>query len=94
MELSQSRQEQNEYLRNVELKRVLDKRAERKRKREEETDKPINSDDKLAASTSITESSEHRPDRTSKNVKSKKSRIEGPSIDNNGQLDSVLSSIF
>ncbi|TFY69491.1 hypothetical protein EVJ58_g373 [Rhodofomes roseus] len=32
VELSQSRQEQREYLRNVELARVLDKRAERKRK--------------------------------------------------------------
>ncbi|TCD62736.1 RNA-binding ATPase activator esf2 [Steccherinum ochraceum] len=32
VELSQSRREQHEYLRNVELARVLDKRAERKRK--------------------------------------------------------------
>lgn len=36
VELSQSRQEQNDYLRQVELKRVLDKRSERKRKREAE----------------------------------------------------------
>ncbi|KZT72713.1 hypothetical protein DAEQUDRAFT_644006, partial [Daedalea quercina L-15889] len=32
VELSQSRKEQREYLKNVELARVLDKRAERKRK--------------------------------------------------------------
>lgn len=32
VELSQSRREQHEYLKNVELARVLDKRAERKRK--------------------------------------------------------------
>lgn len=32
VELSQSRREQQEYLKNVELARVLDKRAERKRK--------------------------------------------------------------
>ena len=32
VELSQSKREQHEYLKNVELARVLDKRAERKRK--------------------------------------------------------------
>lgn len=32
IELSQSRTEQHDYLKNVELARVLDKRAERKRK--------------------------------------------------------------
>ena len=32
VEISQSRKEQKEYLKNVELARVLDKRAERKRK--------------------------------------------------------------
>jgi ESF2/ABP1 family protein len=40
VELSQSRQEQNDYLRQVELKRVLDKRSAKKRKREEETGQP------------------------------------------------------
>ncbi|KAJ2923984.1 hypothetical protein H1R20_g13116, partial [Candolleomyces eurysporus] len=35
VELSQSRQEQQEYLRNVELARVLDKRAEKKREKGE-----------------------------------------------------------
>jgi ESF2/ABP1 family protein len=36
VELSQSRSEQQEYLKNVELARVLDKRAEKKRERGEE----------------------------------------------------------
>ncbi|CCM03367.1 uncharacterized protein FIBRA_05497 [Fibroporia radiculosa] len=36
-ELSQSRREQREYLKNVELARVLDKRSERKRKAQPET---------------------------------------------------------
>lgn len=36
IELSQSRTEQQEYLQNVELARVLDKRAERKQERGEE----------------------------------------------------------
>ncbi|KZT63003.1 hypothetical protein CALCODRAFT_406735, partial [Calocera cornea HHB12733] len=37
-EVSQSRMEQKDYLKQVELARVLDKRAERKRKREEESE--------------------------------------------------------
>ena len=36
VELSQSRREQHEYLKNVELARVLNKRAERKRKPEDD----------------------------------------------------------
>jgi ESF2/ABP1 family protein len=36
VELSQSRSEQQEYLKNVELARVLDKRAEKKREKGEE----------------------------------------------------------
>lgn len=36
VELSQSRKEQREYLKNVELSRVLDKRAEKKRLKGEE----------------------------------------------------------
>lgn len=39
VELSQSRTEQREYLKNVELARVLDKRAERKRVAEEKAEK-------------------------------------------------------
>lgn len=35
MELSQSRTEQHDYLKNVELARVLDKRAERKKEKGE-----------------------------------------------------------
>jgi ESF2/ABP1 family protein len=40
VELSQSRKEQQEYLKNVELARVLDKRAEKKRKAGEDVDMP------------------------------------------------------
>ncbi|KAF5357694.1 hypothetical protein D9758_007484 [Tetrapyrgos nigripes] len=42
VELSQSRQEQRDYLKNVELARVLEKRAERKREKGEEMElKPL-----------------------------------------------------
>lgn len=42
MELAQSKSEQQEYLKNVELGRVLDKRAEKKREKGEEFQlKPI-----------------------------------------------------
>lgn len=40
VELSQSRKEQREYLKNVELSRVLDKRAEKKRLKGEEMPPP------------------------------------------------------
>lgn len=40
VELSQSRKEQREYLKNVELSRVLDKRAEKKRAKGEEMPGP------------------------------------------------------
>ena len=43
MELSQSRSEQQEYLRNVEIARQLEKRAEKKREKGEVMElKPIN----------------------------------------------------
>jgi ESF2/ABP1 family protein len=41
VELAQSRSEQREYLKNVELSRVLDKRAERKKLAAEKTGQPV-----------------------------------------------------
>ncbi|KAF8075866.1 hypothetical protein FPV67DRAFT_386803 [Lyophyllum atratum] len=79
VELSHSRTEQQEYLKNVELARVLEKRAEKKREKGEElqfkprTERP--------SKRAIEESEE-----SSQNRKKKKS--------SEGQLDTVLSSIF
>jgi ESF2/ABP1 family protein len=77
VELSQSRSEQQEYLKNVELARVLDKRAEKKREKGEEFQlKPI----------------KERPNK--RVVEDNKSSVRKKSKLENGQLDTVLGSIF
>ncbi|TFY80630.1 hypothetical protein EWM64_g3380 [Hericium alpestre] len=84
VELSQSRTEQHEYLKNVELARVLDKRAERKRQAGKEVDAPPEKVPKRPAE----EGGEPQP---------KKKRKEKPpraAPEDNGQLESVLGSIF
>jgi len=79
VELSQSRTEQQEYLNNVELARVLEKRAEKKREKGEELQlKPRKERPRKRA---IEESEEG-----SQSHKKKKYA--------EGQLDTVLSSIF
>ena len=45
VELEQSRKEQKDYLRNVELARILDKRTERKRKAAEAKGEIVNEED-------------------------------------------------
>ena len=93
VEISQSRKEQKEYLKNVELARVLGKRQERKRK----------VDDSGAAD----EERQSRPPKAQKTNESgdaplkalpkerrKKSKTEEPRPDAAAQLDSVLGSIF
>lgn len=90
VELSQSRREQHEYLGNVELARVLDKRAERKRKGGDgEAEEPSVSKPKKqkAADSSETTNESYR--------KEKKARPqEALTRDDTRQLGHVLDSIF
>jgi len=81
VELSQSRQEQKDYLKNVELARVLEKRVERKKEKGEEMVlKPLPQPKKRRAEDAESEK------------KKKKARNEGQDTDRH--LDSVLSSMF
>lgn len=81
VELSQSRREQHEYLKNVELARVLDKRAERKRKsqQEDETEEPR-----------VDERTVERAQRKKKKRKEDHQLVHPDA----GQLENVLGSIF
>ena len=83
MELSQSRSEQQEYLKNVELARVLDKRAAKKREKGEELEmKP-------------SERSRKRPaDDGNDTERRKKKEKRVVSKDDTVSLDNVLSNIF
>lgn len=90
VELSQSRREQHEYLRNVELARVLDKRAERKRKAGdgavEEPSVPKPKKQKATDSSETTNKSFR---------KEKKARPQAAAAtDDTPQLGHVLDSIF
>ena len=91
VELSQSRREQQEYLKNVELAHVLDKRAERKRKAGQDvpalTERPKNSK-RDVDNDSDEESRQKKPRRVGKDVH------EADATSRNIQLDSVLGSIF
>ncbi len=83
VELSQSRREQQEYLKNVELARVLDKRAERKRKNRQEGE--------------TEERSVPVVERTVGRVQLKKKRRKEdsqPDHSDTAQLENVLSRIF
>jgi len=101
VELSQSRHEQNDYLRQVELKRVLDKRSERKRKREEETGEH----DEQVLGISIERLGEggktfsDRDVRATARKKSERTRADNDrgiaeAAPQTAQLDSVLDAIF
>ncbi|CAE6510710.1 unnamed protein product [Rhizoctonia solani] len=83
VELSQSKAEQRDYLRNVELARVLEKRAQRKRKSD--------SNEAETITTALKANEDRVP-------KAKKARIQNEASNNkhiNGEtLTSVLSSIF
>lgn len=85
VELSQSKREQQEYLKNVELARVLDKRADRKRKAGEELPVPAHPESVKKARTAEIK---FAPE------KEKKSKAVRESDDPNRQLSSVLGSIF
>jgi len=84
VELSQSKREQQEYLKNVELARVLGKRAERKRLAGKEDDAESAPRKKLKAGSEI-------PERPATN--SRKREIP-PDVHRTEQLGNVLSSIF
>ncbi|KAI0069109.1 hypothetical protein BV25DRAFT_1866951 [Artomyces pyxidatus] len=82
VELSQSKAEQHEYLKNVELARVLDKRAERKRQ--------AGKDDKLP------EVKKRQPEgEAGERARSKRRKQDRPvATGGDDNLDNVLSSIF
>ncbi|KAI0091877.1 hypothetical protein BDY19DRAFT_927242 [Irpex rosettiformis] len=80
VELAQSRREQQEYLKNVELARVLDKRAERKRKA---------GDDAPAPSGLVKQKVERPTQEKHKKVKRQSEMGEG-----DNQLSSILGNIF
>ncbi|KAI0080660.1 hypothetical protein K474DRAFT_1769169 [Panus rudis PR-1116 ss-1] len=84
VEISQSRKEQNEYLKNVELARVLNKRAERKRKA---GDEPPEQADTSGQKPAVEE--RRRPEKKRKTKVEVEKKAEDPQ-----QLNSVLSSIF
>lgn len=83
--MSQSRREQHEYLKNVELARVLDKRAERKRKAEE--------DGAVEEVTEKEKPGQTDTDRTHR--RKKREKVDPlPALSNAGQLESVLGNLF
>ena len=91
VELSQSRREQQEYLKNVELARVLDKRAQRKQQQASEAEaEPAVQDTKA--------SKRERPDNEKTDRRDKKRKKAAPeaAVDEaqQTQLKSVLGSIF
>ncbi|KAH7916111.1 hypothetical protein BJ138DRAFT_1132138 [Hygrophoropsis aurantiaca] len=80
VELAQSRTEQRDYLKNVELARVLDKRAERRKQKGEEP-------------AEIPKDYVNFKRKDSDGAEPVKKRVKRDSVDA-GQLDSVLGSIF
>ncbi|KAF8164886.1 hypothetical protein B0H34DRAFT_687011 [Crassisporium funariophilum] len=85
VELSESKQEQQEYLKNVELARVLDKRVAKKKEKGEQFElKPLN------------QQTRKRPNDGDEEHRTKKKHAPPKTVDitKNAPLDSVLSSIF
>ncbi|KAK7695550.1 hypothetical protein QCA50_000186 [Cerrena zonata] len=90
VELSQSRKEQQEYLKNVELARVLDKRAERKRKAGGDEEQRPPAGERPSRRTFEGAEGSRQPE------KKRRKEREKPEVSaaDPRQLDSVLSSIF
>lgn len=87
VELSQSKNEQQQYLKNVELARVLDKRAAKKKEKGEEFElKPNNQLIKKRSLVENTDDEQRKKKKREAHTESKKA-TEVP-------LDSVLKSIF
>ena len=93
VELSQSRKEQRDYLRNVELARVLDKRARRKRKGTEGGDPEVEETETRPPKIPKPDDGD-APSNARPKEKRKKPRPVEPKPDAVAQLDSVLGSIF
>ncbi|RPD66716.1 hypothetical protein L227DRAFT_492078 [Lentinus tigrinus ALCF2SS1-6] len=94
VELSQSRKEQREYLKNVELARVLDKRAERKRKTSGDGDTK-DADDAPRPQKVLRKVKDDAPTTApSSKEKLKKAKPADPRPGAEAQLNSVLGSIF
>lgn len=93
VELSQSRREQQEYLKNVELARVLDKRAQRKQKAAAGSDQAAVKD---SGSESAKPAKRERPsgERVDGREKKRKKAPEPVGEAQQKQLNSVLGSIF
>jgi len=85
VELSQSKTEQQEYLKNVELARVLDKRMKRKKQQGEEVEMKVERPRKRSV--------EEDPVESQKKQKYT-SHSEDGGVHIRGQLDSVLDCVF
>ena len=94
VEISQSRKEQKEYLKNVELARVLGKRQERKRKVDDSGAADEEERQSRPPKAQKTNESGHAPLKAQPKERRKKSKAEEPRPDAAAQLDSVLGSIF
>ncbi|TBU49060.1 hypothetical protein BD309DRAFT_986867 [Dichomitus squalens] len=92
VELSQSRKEQREYLKNVELARVLDKRAKRKAVGNDGS-KGADGEETRPQKVSKKEHGDVSP-KTAPREKRRKPKQTEPKPDAEAQLDSVLGSIF
>ncbi|KAI9066389.1 hypothetical protein FKP32DRAFT_1589664 [Trametes sanguinea] len=94
VELSQSRKEQREYLKNVELARVLDKRAQRKRKADDDGDKGAKEGQEVESRPPKQPKQEDASAKASAKEKRKKPKPAESRPEAAAQLDSVLGSIF
>ncbi|CDO74627.1 hypothetical protein BN946_scf184325.g14 [Trametes cinnabarina] len=94
VELSQSRKEQREYLKNVELARVLDKRTQRKRKTDDDGEKGSREDQEAETRPQKQLKQDDVPAKSSTKEKRKKPKLAESRLEAAAQLDSVLGSIF
>ncbi|KAI5122187.1 hypothetical protein M0805_007084 [Coniferiporia weirii] len=94
VELEQSRREQKDYLRQVELARVLDKRAGRKRKAAEERGEQVDEKNLLPPLKRTRPTSGDGRLEKARKTKQKETVREGKTEAEPGQLKTVLGSIF
>lgn len=92
MELEQSRKDQKDYLRQVELARVLKKRGDKKRKAAEEKGESIRDEDLLPAPRKKLR--QQTEDSKGQRPREMKGEGAGTRSRDAGQLDVVLGSIF
>ncbi len=94
VELSQSRKEQRDYLKNVELARVLDKRVERKRKAAQSGEAKGDDHAETRPPKSLKKDNMEAPAKAPGKEKRIKRRPNEPKPDVAAQLDSVLGNVF